>query len=253
MSNFKITAVALGAALAVVAGAQANAATFADYSAFSNDANLAWTQSGDFASGTLATTGVGGVAKTYFSFLDPSLSALSNLGANFTLTATGSASDPAQTLFGQIVEPNLSGSFSFIYSGSAPLTVGSHTYTTGANLLSGTFSGAEIIGPAGGSTGSVQDAILSGGAITYSSDFLQFSSTGDKGLSLELTSVLPSLNAFGGDSLNDFSGVSTGSFAADISGGGGGGGVPEPATWTMLLVGFGAIGASLRRRSLAVG
>jgi hypothetical protein len=30
--------------------------------------------------------------------------------------------------------------------------------------------------------------------------------------------------------------------------GGGGGGVPEPATWALMLVGFGGIGAALRRR-----
>jgi hypothetical protein len=30
------------------------------------------------------------------------------------------------------------------------------------------------------------------------------------------------------------------------------GGVPEPATWAMMLVGFGAAGAALRRRRIAV-
>lgn len=36
----------------------------------------------------------------------------------------------------------------------------------------------------------------------------------------------------------------------DTSGGtgGGGGGVPEPSTWAMMLVGFGGIGAAMRRR-----
>jgi PEP-CTERM motif len=33
-----------------------------------------------------------------------------------------------------------------------------------------------------------------------------------------------------------------------IDGGGGGGGVPEPATWAMLIFGFAGIGAALRRR-----
>ena len=32
------------------------------------------------------------------------------------------------------------------------------------------------------------------------------------------------------------------------AGGGGGGAVPEPASWAMLLAGFGAVGATLRRR-----
>jgi hypothetical protein len=34
----------------------------------------------------------------------------------------------------------------------------------------------------------------------------------------------------------------------DLSGGGGPGGVPEPATWAMLIAGFGLVGATLRRR-----
>ncbi|MGZ6015883.1 MAG: PEPxxWA-CTERM sorting domain-containing protein [Phenylobacterium sp.] len=34
----------------------------------------------------------------------------------------------------------------------------------------------------------------------------------------------------------------------DNGGGGGGGGVPEPATWAMLIVGFGGVGGLLRRR-----
>ena len=33
---------------------------------------------------------------------------------------------------------------------------------------------------------------------------------------------------------------------------GGAGGVPEPATWAMLIVGFGLVGAAARRRNTAV-
>jgi len=34
----------------------------------------------------------------------------------------------------------------------------------------------------------------------------------------------------------------------EIGGGGGGAAVPEPATWAMMIVGFGAAGAMMRRR-----
>lgn len=37
----------------------------------------------------------------------------------------------------------------------------------------------------------------------------------------------------------------------DIIGGAGGGGVPEPATWAMMIFGFAGIGAALRRRRSA--
>jgi len=237
---------ALCCAAAGLCAAPAQAVTFADYSATSSAANMSWTLSSNLTSGTLATTGFGASAKTFFSFLTPGLSTLANLPATFTLSATTPSNDPAVTAFGQIAEQNLSGTFSFIYSGLTPLTVGSHTFTTGANLLSGTFTGAEIVGPNNGSTGSVQDAILSGGTVSFTSAFEKFSVSGDKALSLELTSVLPFLGANEDDALNSFTSVSTGSFASDIASGGGGG-IPEPATWAVILLGFGSIGATIRR------
>jgi hypothetical protein len=105
-----------------------------------------------------------------------------------------------------------------------------------------------MVGPANGSTGSLQDAIFSGGTVTFTSDITSFATTGDKGLSLEMTSVLPFFGALTGDSLSSFTSVSTGSFASDIASGGGGGGVPEPMTWALMLVGFGSIGWNARRR-----
>lgn len=245
MKNTSLTAMAIGLAFSACA-VTAQAMTFAEYGSTSSAANLQWTQSADLASGALTTTGVGASTDTVFSFLTPALSALSNLSALFTLTATAPASDPAVTGLGQIAEQNLSGSFSFTYTGAAPLTVGAHTYNTGANLLSGAFTGAEIIGPNFGSTASVQDAIFSGGTVSFTSDIVQFASTGDKGLSVALTSVLPILSATSGNALNSFTGVSTGNFASDIASGGGGGGVPEPVTWAMMLLGFGGIGTAIR-------
>ena len=245
MRVLSLTAAACGLALCLCA-APVQATTFAEYGASSSDPNLDWTLSSDLTGGSLATTGVGASANTFFSFLTPALSSLSNLSASFTLTATAPSGDPAVSGLGQTAEQNLSGSFSFVYTGASPLVVGSHTFLTGANLLSGTFSGAEIIGPSDGSTGSVQDAILSGGSVSYTSDIVQFSSTGDKGLSLALTSVLPFFGANPGNALSSFTAVSNGSFASELNGGGGGG-IPEPATWAAMLLGFGGIGLAARR------
>jgi hypothetical protein len=245
MKRTSLVAAATGAA-ALLGAASAHAVTFADYGAVDQNANLEWTQSGT-TSGSLGTTGVGASADTIFSFLTPALSSLKNLPAMFTLSATAPSSDAAVSdSFGQLAEQNLSGAFSFIYEGAAPLTVGSHTYMTGANLLSGTFSGAELVGPANGSTTSFQDAIFSGGTVTFTSDIAQFADTGDKGLSLSLTSVLPAYFASAGQSLNSFTAVSTGSFSSDLASNGGGGGIPEPATWALMLVGFGGAGAAVR-------
>jgi hypothetical protein len=247
MKTITVAAMALGFA-ACICGGSAQATTFADYGAVNDGANLSWTQSTDMASGALSTTGVGASADTEFSFLTADLASLSNLPALFTLTATAPLSDPAVTGVGQVAEQNLSGSFSFVYTGSTPLIVGSHTFTSGANLLSGTFSGATLVGPSNGSTSSFQDAIFSGGTVTFSSDVTSFAATGDKGLSLSLTSALPFFGASPGDSVGSFSAVSTGSFASDLASSGGGGGVPEPVTWALMLAGFGGIGAAIRRQ-----
>jgi hypothetical protein len=243
MNRITFAATALGLA-ASLSAASAQALTFADYGAASSDANLDWTQSMSLTSGVLNSTAS---ASAFFTFLAPGLTTLANLPATFTLSAAAPAVDPAVSAFGQVAEQNLSGAFSFTYSGSTPLVVGSHTFTTGANLLSGTFSGAELVGPANGSTSSLQDAIFSGGSISYTSDFAAFDGTGDKAFSLELTSVLPFFGATAGNALNSFSAVSTGSFASDISTVGGAG-VPEPMTWAVMLLGFGGIGAAARHK-----
>ena len=235
-----LTRLALGLAIGLCAAASANATTFADFSPTNSDANLAWTSTGP-ASGALATIGAGASANVYFSFLNPGVNSLHGLDAVFTLTAT---SNQAATLSGSgnLNQDNVNGSFSFVYSGATPLVLGGHTYLTGANLLSGVYSGANLVGPAGGGTTSFQNSTLAGGVITYTSDFETFTG-GPRGFSLALTSVIPSLSATPGSSLDSFTGVADGSFRA---------GVPEPATWALMLIGIGGVGGLARRRASRV-
>jgi len=54
------------------------------------------------------------------------------------------------------------------------------------------------------------------------------------------TNVAPHFHITGGNSLDSFSAANiTGSF---------GGSVPEPATWGLMIMGFGGVGALLRNR-----
>jgi hypothetical protein len=243
----KLAALAVGVAAVVGAAAPAYAVTFADFSATDSFNNIQWDQSAAMTGGTLHAVGAGvNTANVKFSFLTPSLIALSNLPA--TLTYVGTVADGTPALnFGYLVQNGLGGNFNFTYSGPST-TIGAVTLNTGANLLSGTFGGGNIAGPVNSSAGTVNDATTSGGVISFASDFLTFQA-GDQSYSFSLTSIVDPLNASTGQSLDSFGAVATGSFEAALSGGGGQGGVPEPATWAMLIVGFAGVGFAVRRKA----
>jgi hypothetical protein len=107
-----------------------------------------------------------------------------------------------------------------------------------ANLLTVVFSGAALTGL--GTAASFLDSQPTG-TVTYTSDFLDFSGTTAADFALSFSALT---SPFGGDA---WTADSTGTFAANI---------PEPATWAMMILGFGATGALVRlrrRRSPAVG
>jgi hypothetical protein len=56
--------------------------------------------------------------------------------------------------------------------------------------------------------------------------------------------------SFSGSQVQDIRGIRV--REAEAGGKGGGGGVPEPASWAMMLVGFGGLGAMMRRRRAAL-
>lgn len=249
-----LAVVAAGVVAIAGAAAPAHAVTFADFKAIDSNNNIQWTQSGAGTGGTLSSTNAtgGATASVDFSFLTPGLAGLANLPATFSFTGTVPNGTPAISTFGFLIQNGLAGAFSFTYAG--PTTdIGAIHLANGANLLSGTFGGANITGMASATSGGVNDATSSGGVLAFSSDFLSFSGSAIRAYSLSMTSIAdpifgtPGLTASAGQSLASFVAVTTGSFESDVTGGGNQG-VPEPATWAMMIVGVAGVGLALRRR-----
>jgi hypothetical protein len=247
----------LGAAtLALSLATSASAAVFAQFSPDTNAPDYTWVRSADNAGGAFATEGTltSTSVATHFSFLDPSLAALAFLPATFNLTAAVSTPTPAVFTAGpntwtqQNVSTTGTG-FSFIYSGPSTVIAG-HTLTQNVSvLLSGVFTNAYIQGM--GSSGSTNLSSSSTSAVTYASDFLSFTNAvpGTAAFAFNLLGVTPTFGASAGKALNSFVGNGGGNFAVEIKT------IrsftPEPATWTMMLIGFGGVGAMIRNRRRA--
>lgn len=240
----------LVAALASAASVSAFTTTFATFLPASvSAANVRYNQTGTndgnlFTISTPAATAPGTVA-TRFSFVNSALAGLGVVNASFSFFSTVS-DNTALSTGGFLVQNIDSGNFSFTYTGAAPLVVGTSTYTTGALLLSGTFTNANIFGTVNGSAGSLFGSTPTG-VVTYASDFMTFAPTTPKDFSLGLTSINPLLNRVNADSsVASFRANATGAFSDTIAL------VPEPQTWGMLLVGLAMTGTRMRRRSKMV-
>ncbi len=237
-----ILASTAGAIASLAICSSAFAAPLAQYSQIPGDPGSSLT----YTNGTLSTP-TGGYA-TQFSFQAPGLPG-GNLDANFVFQATGSGAAYQTSFMGEMfdVQP-MTGTFSFTYTGSTPLTVGTHSYGTGTTLLAGTFTGSSLNGLDFGSTGSLTDSRLEGGYVNFTSGIsqIQFGPTSDQGISLALNSIIPYLG-LSGSNLTNFTATSVGNFAADVTIAGGGG-VPEAGTWVIMVLGFGVAGAQFRAR-----
>ncbi|HLZ84791.1 MAG TPA: PEPxxWA-CTERM sorting domain-containing protein [Caulobacteraceae bacterium] len=236
MSMFKRTSTlaAAGLAAGLVAAAPAHALQFASFAPAGGSApNI-----------QLVGLSLTASAPVQFEYsLPPNLLALGFLPATLSLSAT----ETGAVAFGPLALGTFDGSFNISYSG-ATMTVGAITVTHGESLLSGTFLGSVFTGY--GTAASIDDSNLGGGLVAFNNNSLvSFTPPGgDEGLAFGIVNLNNPVAVVGGQ-LTDFTGVTTGNFAADNVVGNNGGGTPEPATWALMLIGVGAIGFVARRRA----
>jgi hypothetical protein len=236
-----MTATAVALSLAALT-APARAATVFATTTTLGGSNFSWTNNGAGDTGTGGT--LAGSGSTAFSFenLSAALNLLTNLPATFSFSAT-TTSSPAvfsgapNNLW---TENGLNGAFHYTFTG-ATTTIGGITLTTGENLLSGTFTGGWIQG-AGGS-GSTNLSVGNGGHLTFTSAVDPALATGiSDEFAYTLLNVTPTFGANSGAALRSFTAKGDGEFSfASV-------GVPEPATWALMILGFGGMGAMLRGR-----
>jgi hypothetical protein len=171
-----------------------------------------------------------------FRFTDPGLSSLGLISAHWIFNAT----EKSAKADGSVETAHFDGTFSYSYVGPNVVTAGGHTITAGDNLLTGTFSDGYFSST--GSAASLNASSSGAGNVVLSSGLLSFIPTAEEGLSLSFTSIVPPTEIVAPGKLADFTAVSSGTFAAGLSA------VPEPATWALMLMGMGGLGAALRSR-----
>ena len=254
-----LTTFASAAALALTlaaAAAPSHAAVIAQFTPNTNASDYRWINSGASNNGTgghfISITGntqtAAHAVATHFSFLDSSVSLLAFIPASFTIDASVANGHPAsQNGAGVWTQTNLDGSFHFTYTGStiANYNGSGITLLHNSNLLSGVFTDAWIQG-AGGS-GSTNLAHINGGNATFTSDYVNFAhfDPATEEFAFNLLAVTPNFGASSGKALKSFRANGGGNFD--------GTGVPEPATWGLMIVGFGGLGLVMRNnRRLAL-
>lgn len=136
--------------------------------------------------------------------------------------------DPART---QLFDTIISGTISIVRDTAAAEGTGTRT-----NLLTVTFTNAQL--DANNGAGAFTFKSMANSVINYTSDFRDFTYLTDRDFSLSFSGASPTFNAPAGSSgrTSRFSG--TGTFAAAA--------MPEAATWSMMLIGFGAAGLTMR-------
>jgi hypothetical protein len=249
MKAFSTLVPAVLAASLCVASLPAHADVIAQFQPAARTADFRWVKSAGGTGGHLfsvsdpTSTVKQGVA-SHFTFFDPALADMVFLPAVFTIDATVDEGNAAtfNAASQTFTQTGLTGSFHFTYSGADTIIDGI-SLVNGEDLLSGDFTDAWIQGF--NTSGSVNLTVGNGGSATFKSAVADFSHAvdGSQAFALNLLSVKPGFHADDGKSLDSFTGAGGGNLAQDVAAG-----VPEPATWGLMIVGFGGIGALMRSK-----
>lgn len=187
---------------------------------------------------TYTNTNSGGIKAKLGTLSGSDVVLVSNLGslvspsvAVVNLTATAAALPTV----GTDIEQRFSGSLTFTLL--AP-QLGLSGWST--NALTVTFTNAVLDTAPGGSASTLQASSGSGSTISYMSDFADLTGATDEDFALSFSGASTTL-AMVGSRLPNFRISGTGTFAATLP-------TPEPASWSMMVGGFGLMGTLMRGR-----
>lgn len=170
-----------------------------------------------------------------FRFTDPALASLGVISAQWTMTAT----ETSAAAFGPYEVATFNGHFAYDYIGPDVVTAGGHTVHAGDNLLTGSFADGIFAGS--GSAASLNASSMASTNVVFSSSLLNFDPAGEEGIAMSFTSIVPPTTVINPGQLADFTAVASGNFAGVSA-------APEPAAWSLMIIGVGGIGSTLRSR-----
>ncbi len=231
MRRIGMSVLAAGIALAMAAPAAAVTSLNTYMQFFQTSNTKAFEYTPHAASSTLVVSGTGGLAIALAYVKAPHF-----VGETFLGTFTLSTASTEEVLFnvGVFEQRGHSGTFTFTGPG-------------GLNVLTLNFNNG-VLTRTTGTTPTVSLLAECPCGITWSSDVFELPASGIKDFAFALNSVLgdawiePFAKTGSGYFGEAFRATGTGTFAA----------VPEPATWAMLISGFGLVGFAARRRRATV-